>query len=378
MEGFFSHVWSVHPFVGADSTNDPLETGGLRTIDFAPGNTIVEAPAGRFSWLRRIPSLNFLFSQLVLLAFLLRLVKRERIGAIRVGDPYYLGLLGLLIARMNRIPLVIRVNGDYDAIYRSIGRLAYPRLFRWRWLEKRIDRFVLPRADLVGAANVKALNYALSNGARPNAASLFRYGNLIDPIHFAEPAERSSVRSELDIGDRPFVVCVSRLEPVKHPGDVIRALSVARQSMPDLCAVLIGDGAERLPLMNLTAALDLAASVRLVGNRGQSWIASCLADAHVVAAPMAGRALVESLLSGTPVVAYDIDWHAEVIEDATTGVLVPYRDVEQFGHAISRVAREASGRDIGARGRRAAMQMMDPAATAREERHLYECLFSRF
>lgn len=377
LDGFFEHVWNVHPFVGADAESDSSQMGRLKSMAFGPRHTIIEIPVGRFDWLWWFPALNFLIGQVGLVSCLLRLARRERISAVRVGDPYYLGLVGLLIARVNRIPLVIRINANYDAIYQSIGRLAYPRLFRRRWVEKKVDRFVLQRADLVIGANAMALEYALSNGARPLRASVVRYGSLIDPLHFEDPRKRGSVRHELNIGDSPFVACVSRLEMVKHPEDVIHALSVARKLIPDLCAVLIGDGSQSDNLRALVIDLDMEAHVRLVGNRSQTWIANCLTGASAVAAPMAGRALVESLLSGTPVVAYDIDWHSEIIQDETTGVLVPYRDVDQFGYALARVVSDASASEMGLRGRTATMQMMNPDLITREEKRLYEKLLGR-
>jgi glycosyltransferase involved in cell wall biosynthesis len=375
--GYFDHVWNVHPFVGADLVNDDARNGPLRVTLLAPRHSIVEAQVGRFTWLRRIPLLNFALSQFGLLLYLLRLRRRERVVAIRVGDPYYLGLVGLLVSRIGRIPLVIRINGDYDAIYHSIGRLAYPRLFRRRWVEKKIDRFVLPRADLVMAANAKALEYGLANGARRDRAAVVRYGSLIDPIHFGDPASRPSIRHELQLGEHPFIVCVSRLEAVKHPGDVIRALAIAKRAVPDLCAVFIGDGSEEDDLRKLAEDLDLESSVRFVGTRPQAWIASCLSEASAVAAPMAGRALVESLLSGAPVVAYDVDWHAEMIQNGTNGVLVPYEDADALGRALSKIVTSTEGAQVGERGRASAIHMMDPEKIAMHERELYESLLGR-
>lgn len=372
--GYFDHVWNVHPFVGADAVNDRAHNGPLQVSTITSNHSVVEAQVGRFAWLHRIPILNFALGQLGLVIYLLRLTRRRDVVAIRVGDPYYLGILGLALSRIGGIPLVIRINGNYDAIYDSIGRLAYPRLFRRRWVEKKIDRYVLPRADLVMAANERALEYALANGASADQSAVVRYGSLIDPIHYDDPSSRPSIRQELQIGDRPFVASVSRLETVKHPGDVIRALAVAKEQMADLCAVLIGEGSEEGNLRTLASDLGLESSVRFVGSRPQAWIASCLSEASAIAAPMAGRALVESLLSGTPVIAYDVDWHAEMIQNGRNGVLVPHEDAVELGRALGHIAHSAEGSELGKRGRASAIQTMDPEKIALQERHLYERL----
>jgi glycosyltransferase involved in cell wall biosynthesis len=51
-------------------------------------------------------------------------------------------------------------------------------------------------------------------------------------------------------------------------------------------------------------------------------------------APLTGRALLEIALSGLPVVAYDVDWHNEIVIQDETGILVRYRDVDQLSKAI--------------------------------------------
>lgn len=375
LDGYFDHVWSVHPFVGADSQNDSVIPGPIQIMTIHPRHTVVEAQVGRFRWLRRVPLANFLVSQVVLVAYLLRLIRKNRVSVVRVGDPYYLGLIGWFLTRVNRIPLAIRINGNYDAIFESIGRLAYPRILRRRSIEKRIDRFVLPRADLVAAVNEDALIYATRNGARPERSTVFRYGNLIDPVHFGEPSARPLIRDEIGLTGTPYIVCVGRLEPVKHPEDVIQALAVARGEIDGLNLVMVGDGSMRDVIERTADELGLADNVLFVGDKDQTWIASCLADAAAVVAPMAGRALVESLLGGAPVVAYDVDWHSEIVEDGVSGLLVPYRDIQSLG---ARLVDVIGGRyeGIGVRGRERALREMDPETLTRHERAHFDLVLA--
>ena len=97
--------------------------------------------------------LNFAMSQCALLVELGRLIRRERINVIRASDPFYLGLLGLILARSNHLPLVVRLIANYDMSFYSDGRPAYPRLFRTRAIEQQVGRFILRHADLVAAGN---------------------------------------------------------------------------------------------------------------------------------------------------------------------------------------------------------------------------------
>ena len=373
LDGWFDHVWSVHPLVGADPADQHDDVGPIRTIAFAPGHTVVEGHLGRFRALRRVSPLNFALAQSNLVWRLSTLIRRERINVIRVGDPYYLGLIGLVLSRLHRIPLAIRINGNYDAIHASVGRLAYPRIFRRRSVEKRIDRFVLPRASLVVAPNDDNLDFALANGARPEAADVFPYGNLIHPIHFEDPGQRPSIRADLCVGTRPMVVYITRLEPVKRPADLLTVAVALRDAGLDAAVVLVGDGSMRTELEARSAVLGVTDQVVFAGSRGQRWIASCLAEAAVVAAPHNGRSLVESALAGRPIVAYDIDWHRELIDDGQNGVLVADGDAHAMAGAVIDLLRDRDRADVlGRAGRETALQRMSPRTLAAHERAAYE------
>jgi glycosyltransferase involved in cell wall biosynthesis len=375
--GFFEHVWRVHPAVGASPEEPPGTVfGGPATTAFSPRHTIIEGRVGYSDRLARLPFLNAALAQSLLLLRLDRLIAREGICLIRVSDPFYLAGLGLVLARCHRIPLVIRLIGNYDGEYYKAGRAAYPRLLRKRWVEKRIDRFVLPRAQLVAASTQDILGYAVANGANPDRCTTFLIGNLIDPVHFLDEApDRSDIRSELGIGERPFVMYVGRLTPGKHPEDVLQAFVKARTEIPELAAVFVGDGVMRARLESDAKKQSVGEDVIFVGNRDQAWVADALASATVILSPVTGRALVEAMLSGTPVVAYDVDWQAELVHDGTTGLLIPYRDTDKMAEAACRLIQDPEqALALGAQGRANTLRVMDPDTLIRHERGEYENL----
>ena len=375
LDGFFEHVWTVHPMVGA-SADEPLETavGPPSSEDVAPRHTIVEGRVAYSPRLRRIPVLNFLIGQAVLLVRLDRLIRRESISLIRANDPFYLGILGVLLARRRRIPLVVRLIANYDGNFYASGSPAYPRLFRRRAIEKWLGRNVLRRADLVAAGNYDILNYALANGADAERSTVFLVGNLIDSFHFEEaPEDRPSVRGELGLDDRPLAICVGRLEPDKHPEDVVRAVAQARLRERGVVALLVGDGTMRPQLEAMARELGVEDDVVFAGNRDQRWIAAAYSSADIVLSPVTGRALVEAQLSGTPVVAYDVDWQSELVHDGETGLLTPYRDVEAMADAVDRLLADRQwARSLGAVGREYTAKVMDPDALTAHERQQYE------
>lgn len=371
--GFFDHVWTVHPLMGASPEHhDADSVGALRRIEFSDRHTVVEGPIGRYRRLRRLPALNFLLAQLSLFRYLNRIVRRERIGVITAQDPFYLGLIALVLSRLNGVPFTVTIVANYDAISGHSGPL-FPRLLRWHSLERRLQRFVLSRAESVAVGSVDNRHYVLANGVTLDRAVDVGWGDLIQPVHFSEPATRPGVRDELGLGDRPLLVLVARLVAVKHPFDVLAVLQEARRTVPDLALLFVGDGDLRPDLEHRAHEWGLQHHVVFSGVRDQSWIARALADATVVVSPVTGRALIEAALSATPIVAYDTEWQPEFISDGQTGLIVPYRDTAAMAAAVSRlIVDPRAAATLGANARAMALRLMDPDSSMKDKRRQYE------
>jgi len=320
-----------------------------------------------------------LIGQLGLLFHLSGLIRKNKIGVVRAGDPLYLGLLGWLLARINRIPLVVRVGGNNEKVYQLTGKPIMPRLFRSRRVERSIERFVLSRADLVAGANQDNLNFALSSGARPSRTTLFRYGNLIDRAHFQAPVERNGgefLLQELNIQPYHFLLYVGRLEAIKRVDHVIRVLSDLRtRGHHHLKLLIVGDGSMLSELRQLAGSLNMKDIVVFAGNRDQEWLAKVIPLAAAVASPHTGRALAEAALGGAPIIAYDVDWQSELITSGRTGELVPEDDWETMARKISSVVSDRDyARRLGGNLRKAALEMMDPRTLTENEILAYKRL----
>jgi glycosyltransferase involved in cell wall biosynthesis len=256
-----------------------------------------------------------------------------------------------------------------------MGQPMEPRLMRSRKLEKFVERFIFPRADLVAGANQDNLNFALANGARPERSTIFRYGNLIDDRHFVAPEQRTYDPKVLeDLGLRPkgYVIYVGRLEALKHPDDVIRVVAEVRRRGQDIKGVLVGDGKMRPELLALARELGAEAHVLFAGNRSQEWLSNVLPQAAAVISPHTGRALSEAALSGVPITAYDLDWQGELIETRVTGELVEHRQWTGLADAVERFLTDGDyAAAMGAAVRNRALEILDPAALDQHERDEY-------
>lgn len=378
LQGFFDHVWSVHPFAGVIPGAAAITSFGAPSITpLTSAHTMIEGKPGRFDRLAFMPYLNFVLAQAQLTLLLDRIVHDEGVSIIR-GDPYYHGLLAMLLSSLHGRPWEIRVIGNQDAIYETTGELAYARLFRWRFVELRVAHFTLSRADSVVVQSTYNREYAIRRGAIPERVALGPMAIFVDPVHLVKPEEREPLDDEFGLGDRPVVAFVGRIEHVKHPQDVIIGVAKARQREPRVAALLIGDGSIRPELNALCAQLGVEADVIFAGERDQAWIARMLPRCSVIAAPLSGLALVESALSGAPIVAYDVEWHTEFLEADREGVIVPYRDTDAMADAIcALVADAALASRLGAAARAHALHVMQPSTLIGHERGLAERLIAR-
>lgn len=371
LDGFFDHVWSVHPFASLVTSSEwGAEFGKPVTYSIGASHTFVEGKVGMSACLKKIAPINFLLAQFGVLIFLLKLIRKERISIIRVGDPLYLGLLGYVLSKLTGIPFVVRVGANNEKIRATTGKGMMPRLFKSINQERFVERFVLSRANLVAGANNDNLQFAIDSGANPDKCTIFRYGNLIDAVHFTDPSLRHFVRDVFTEG--PFLLCIARLELVKKVDDVIRVLAEVRANGFDVKALLVGDGRERDKLALLAKEIGVSEHVIFCGNRDQSWMSSIIPHAAVVISPHTGRALTEAALGGAAIAAYNVDWQGELIETGVTGELVPFGDWRALSAATIKLLNDPTyALNLAANVREKVLKMMDPAKLNEHERQQF-------
>lgn len=137
------------------------------------------------------------------------------------------------------------------------------------------------------------------------------------PLDAADPgAGRSPV---------PLAVAVGRLTPVKDFSRLVRIMAAARERVPDLELVIVGEGYLRPEIEQWVAAVGGRDWVRLPGRLSddelrdlyrRSWIATSASTREGW-----GMTLTEAAACATPSVATDIAGHADAIERGRSGLL---------------------------------------------------------
>ena len=139
------------------------------------------------------------------------------------------------------------------------------------------------------------------------------------------------------------IVYTGRAVPMKGPADWIEVLVALAERQIPFQARWLGDGSELAWMRQRVAEAGLQDRVILrgfVSDRAQ--VLQALQEAHVFLfahqTPESPRCLIESLISGTPIVGYDSPYARDLIAGHGGGKLVPRGDIGGLVEFVSGLA----------------------------------------
>lgn len=362
--GYFQNVVTVHPISDYSKMLEAKPEFGLtRFIQHDKHHVFIEGRVARYHFLRRFKTINFLIAQLNLFLAIRRYTKAKHIDFIRAEDPRFNGLWGVLFHQLTKAPLFVGNWGNPATVRALTGKPLMPRFFKKIWFETVIEKNVFKMADCAMAQNADNLQFILDYGIDRSKTAIFKLGNAVNQYHFVNPTQRKPVFVPLLDSLQPstrLLLCAFAIEKRKILEDAFKVLNVVKTEF-EIKLVVAGDGSAREFYTKLCDDMKLTEDVIFLGNVSQETLAYLMVKADVILSPLTGRALAESVLSSTPVVAYDIDCHPELIQSGLTGELVPFRNWKEMAEKTALFLKdtEYAGR-IGRNGREKALDFMDP------------------
>jgi glycosyltransferase involved in cell wall biosynthesis len=214
-------------------------------------------------------------------------------------------------------------------------------------------RWLFARTDAVLAASEAIA--AVIRGAGLPARRLTVVPGAVDPRRFRPDVDPGAVRAELGLGPGPVIGCVARLVPGRGHDALLHAVSRLRGSWPTLRLLLVGRGEGRPPIEALARSLGLADLVVFAGYRGDD-LAEVLAAMDCFVLPAggseeSGRAVLEAMAAGRPVVAGQFGAMPETVVESDTGWLVDPRPDAIADRVAALLADPARARALGLAGR---------------------------
>ncbi|MFG0330987.1 MAG: glycosyltransferase family 4 protein [Phycisphaerales bacterium] len=218
-----------------------------------------------------------------------------------------------------------------------------------RWAAKRCHRIV----SVCDAMT----RQALAAGVGRSSQFVTVYSGM-ETERFLDPGVSSiEMREALSLDADDFVIgTVARLAELKGHDDLLDALSADLRANPNWKLLWVGDGWWTERLMQQVEELGLQAQVIHTGLVPPEEVPQLMAAMDVLVHPSyregLPRTLPQALLSGVPVIAYNLDGAPEVCIDGETGRLVEPGDHESLRHAVEwMAAHPAERRQMAERGR---------------------------
>jgi glycosyltransferase involved in cell wall biosynthesis len=246
-------------------------------------------------------------------------MRRREIGVVNVSIERAVRL-GAAAAALSGRPAVIERRGlELPIVPSALDRLVYGRF---------VDHII---------ANAEAIRRGVVEAGLVPPERVSVIPNGIDPARVAG-GDGVSFRREWGIDPAaPLVLFAGRLVSDKRPLDALTAFGSVLHGLPEAVLVVAGDGPLRAELSR--RAREYGPSVVFTGRLGDIARALNAADVILVSSVREGmpHVVLEAMAAGTPVVATAVSGIPEIIENGSSGLLVPAGDVQGLATRVLEV-----------------------------------------
>jgi len=305
-----------------------------------------------------------------------RFCVQEKIGVLRAVKHNYPALQAGLVSRIIGIPFIVDICGNYELITRLTGKTFYFKTLNkipvLRAAARRASNWLLGwpirRAIRVLGRNKNNYEHGFALGASVDRLSLLRISNFNKAFNAYNPEQPPARPAEY-----PYFLFVGRLAKINFPVDVIDAFNMAGLQLPDHRLVIIGDGAIRTMIETKIEQSEFKDRIVFLGSRPNDEVLNWTAHAGAAICPYSGSTLVEAMLCSKPVIAYDVEWHAEIVIDDYTGFLVPFANIEALAEKmIFVIGHHEEAVKVASRGRKLARVAFDKDKIREKESFYYK------
>ncbi|MGT2887658.1 glycosyltransferase [Streptococcus didelphis] len=264
-----------------------------------------------------------------------KIAKQYNLDIIHTHTEFSMGLLGKMVGKALRIPVVHTYHTQYEdyVTYIANGKLIRPSMVKpiLKGYLKDIDGVVCPSrivSNLLDDYGIKTPKRIISTGI-----------NLENYINDHVTAEDiAALKADLGIAaDETFLLSLSRISSEKNIQAIIKQMPDVLSTNPKVKLVIVGDGPYLEVLKDLASSLAMEDNIIFAGmvphDKVCHYYKACDFFVSASTSETQGLTYIESLASGKPIIAHGNPYLDDLISHKMFGTLY-YREAD-LADAIS-------------------------------------------
>ena len=269
----------------------------------------------------------------------LKYLREFRPDIIHVHNEFSIGLSGMAIAKILKVPLVYTLHTMYDDYIYYIA--PKPLIPLTKKLSHRYFRMFPQNAAVVTGPSKKCQEYTYEIGSDkkveviPNPVELDAFAP-----QTSTPQQRAQIREQYHIPQDATVACfVGRLGREKSVDVLLRFWAQEMKPQDNMRLLSIGDGPEKEPLEQLAQQLGITDTVVFTGkvlhpdlppyvHTCDIYVTASLSDTNSIS-------MLEGMAGGLPVLQLYDELNADQVTDGVNGYM--FRDAAEMGQRLRQI-----------------------------------------
>lgn len=269
----------------------------------------------------------------------LKYLREFRPDIIHVHNEFSIGLSGMAIAKILKVPLVYTLHTMYDDYIYYIA--PKPLIPLTKKLSHRYFRMFPQNAAVVTGPSKKCQEYTYEIGSDkkveviPNPVELDAFAP-----QTSTPQQRAQIREQYHIPQDATVACfVGRLGREKSVDVLLRFWAQEMKPQDNMRLLIIGDGPEKEPLQQLAQQLGITDTVIFTGkvlhpdlppyiHTCDIYVTASLSDTNSIS-------MLEGMAGGLPVLQLYDELNADQVTDGVNGYM--FRDAAEMGQRLRQI-----------------------------------------
>lgn len=277
------------------------------------------------------------------------------------------GVLGRLAAWIARVPVVIHTPHGH-VFYGHFGPSK-------SWVFLQVERLLGLFTDrMIALTDSEREDHLNRHVGKPDRFAVVPSGIDLDWFQAAKVRGKRQPAWFDCPADAMVIGSVGWLTDIKGHRYLLEAVASLKLEFPAIHLVLVGSGDQQDALLRQAQAAGISRAVHLVGHRDD--VASCLAGMDVFVLPSLnegmGRALVEAMAAGLPVIATRVGGVPALIDHGNNGLLVAPGDAQALADALRSYLRQP---DLATRVGEAARRSVDARFSSSQMVRAIEALY---